>query len=72
MKLSEAKINQSYQILTLNGIKNANHLINMGMYEGAMLHIKSKGLGTIIICIDGARYGLGNDIAKHICVSEVK
>ncbi len=68
MKLIDGKVNKTYEISNLNGVENSNHLLNLGMYEGAKIHIKSKGFGSLIVCIDGSRYGIGNDVANNIVV----
>lgn len=70
MTLYDGKINNIYKITNLENVHNKNHLVNLGMYEGADVCLKSKGLGSLIVCIDGSRYGIGYDVAKKIIVSQ--
>lgn len=70
MTLNDGLINNTYTIVDLEDVKNKNHLVNLGMYEGADVCLKSKGLGSLIVCIDGSRYGIGNEVAKSIRVEK--
>ena len=65
MTLKDGKLNTLYRISSIDN-KKSEHLVNLGLYDGTDVIIKSRGLGSMIICVGDSRYGLGEDIAKTI------
>ena len=70
MKLSKAKIGQSFTVENIEGKdKTKKFLFSLGCFEGEEITLISKLAGTYVINIKDSRYAIDEGMAKSILVS---
>ena len=70
MKLSKAKIGQTFTVQNVEGKdKVKNFLFTLGCFEGEEITLVSKLAGAFIINIKDSRYAIDETMANSICVS---
>lgn len=69
MKLSKAKVGQTFKVENVNGMdKTKKFLFSLGCFEGEEITLISKLAGTFVINIKDSRYAIDEGMANSILV----
>ncbi len=70
MLLSDCKTGRRAAVLKIDtDVKIRRHLLVLGIFPGASVHVVRRSAnGSVIVCVSGTRYALGQDVASKITV----
>jgi Fe2+ transport system protein FeoA len=72
MKLTDAELNTTLTVITVDDCEYRNRLSILGFVSGCKVCPLNNLDGTVLIDIQGCRYAVSKEIAKHINVEETK
>jgi Fe2+ transport system protein FeoA len=71
--LNKIKSGMTVKVRGIRGGKNArNRLMEMGIIEGASIHVVTNSGGPLIILVGNSRFAIGRGIAQKIIVNNLR
>jgi Fe2+ transport system protein FeoA len=71
MKLTDAELNSTLTVITVDDCEYRNRLSILGFVSGCRVCPLNNLDGTVLVDIQGCRYAMSQEIAKHINVEKI-